>query len=216
MTILTQRSAASKPTTLPILLGQLAAIDLWNSTRRDRLQALTVSGSSREGRLDASRQREALNRAHQALLAQLDQALAAETSRMQVSTSPTAVLAHRQQWFTQRVARALVALGVHVTAVVDNGADALGVIVAEQPHLLLVEEALPMLTGRQVLAEAAFFSPTTHIAVQVPVSDRIGDFLEAGARTVMTRQVPPSDVAQSMWVLLTASDQEPTPTSAAP
>jgi CheY-like chemotaxis protein len=62
---------------------------------------------------------------------------------------------------------------------VDNGADAVGVVAAEQPDLLLVEDRLPMVSGEQVIAGVRTFSPNTLIAAQVAYSDRVGALLDA-------------------------------------
>ena len=54
---------------------------------------------------------------------------------------------HRQAWFRGKVASGLQAGGVAVEADLENGADALGAVVAEQPDFLLVEDKLPMVSG---------------------------------------------------------------------
>lgn len=200
MTVMSKPSSSEQ--TIPLLLRQVAAIDVWTRTRRDQQQTLLTEPISREGRLDAARQLEALDRAHASLVARLDLALAADVGALQASTAPRAVLAHRHEWFVQKLAEALTELGIRVLAVLDNGADAVGAVVAEQPELLLVEEALPMLTGQQVIAETAFFSPATLAVVQVSQGDRVGSLLDAGARMALTRQVPPADVAAQMVALL--------------
>lgn len=115
------------------------------------------------------------------------------------------MLVHRQEWFVQTMTRALAERGVRVVAALTNGADAVGVLVGEQPDLLLVEESLPMMTGQQVVAEAVRFAPATMLVAQVTSADRIGAFLDAGVRAAVTRQVPPADVAQQMRELLPGS-----------
>lgn len=163
-----------------------------------------MAGPSREARWDADRQRKALDRAHQALVAWLDEALHADPGPLCSTTRRRAILVHRQQWFLRQMTAALAEVGVCVVAALDNGADAVGSLVAEQPDLLLLEEPLPMMTGRQVVAEAARFAPATVLVAQVTHADQIGHLLDAGVRAAVTRQVPPADVAQQMRALLDA------------
>lgn len=198
-------SSSPEQVTTTLLCRQLEAIDSWNRARSRRQEALEEAGPSREARLDAARQLAALDRAHAALLALLDEALAVDPYPLRSGTGCRAVLVHRQEWFVGTMTAALAQLGVTVVAALGNGADAVGVLVGEQPDLLLVEESLPMLTGQQVVAEAVRFSPGTVLVAQVSSADRIGDFLEAGVRAAVTRQVPPADVAQQMHALVRGS-----------
>lgn len=205
MALETQSSSTSEHVTTTLLRRQLRGIDAWNTARCQRQRLLAVAGPSREARWDADRRLEVLDRAHQALVMRLDAALAADPWPLPSGTGRRAVLVHRQEWFVQKMTAALTGLGVTVVAVCDNGADAVGILVGEQPDLALVEESLPMLTGQQVVAEAVRFAPATMLVAQVRHGDRIGDFLDAGARTAVTRQVPPADVAQQMSALLSGT-----------
>lgn len=87
----------------------------------------------------------------------------------------------------------------------DNGADAVGLVVAEQPDLVLVEDTLAMLPGLEVIREVRRFSPDTVVVAQAAYGDRVGQLLDAGATTVITRSVPPHDVAQSVLRLMRAA-----------
>jgi DNA-binding response OmpR family regulator len=69
------------------------------------------------------------------------------------------VLAHRDDRLRRKVAHALQDHGVHVVTGTDTGADAVGVIVAEQPELVLVEDTLSMLAGLEVIRDVRRFSP---------------------------------------------------------
>ena len=91
-----------------------------------------------------------------------------------------------------------------MVARLDNGADAVGLSVAEQPDLLLVEDALAMVPGEQVVRDVRRFCPHTVVAAQASHSGRIGPLLEAGATTVFSRQVSGPDVARAMLRLLAA------------
>ena len=71
-------------------------------------------------------------------------------------------------WFLAKVTCALADHGVQVVASTDNGADAVGTIVAEQPDLVLIEDTLSMLAAVQVIREVRRFSPETVIAQRKP------------------------------------------------
>ena len=185
-----------------LLVRQLAAIDAWNAARRQRELALDVSGASRETRLDGSRRRESLARTHAALVARTHDELSLSPSMEARPSGPRVVVAHRQPWFAERVCEALRAEGADVVAVVDNGADAVGTLVAVQPHLLLVEEFLPLVTGAEVVAEAALFAPRTLVVAQVAYAETSGLLREAGAHAVVPRSVSPAGVATGMLTLV--------------
>lgn len=198
-------SPRSEHVTTSLLRRQLEAIDAWNVARAELPALLPVSRISREDRLDAARRHEAQDRAHAALIARLDALLAADAQPLLTDPAPRAVLVHRQEWFVRAVASALEDLGVRVLTTLSNGADAVGVLVAEQPELLLVEESLPMMSGRQVVAQAQRFAPATVLVAQVSCTADLGTFLDGGVRAAVARQVPPADVAQQMSALLPGS-----------
>ena len=205
MTVDTEAPPVREPATTTLLLRQLQGIDDWTSARRLHQQELAGAGPSREGRLDGARRLEAWDRAHHALITRLDDALTGADFPLVSKPGLRAIVVHRQQWFVQKLTEALRELHVAVVAVCDNGADAVGTLVGEQPDLLLVEESLPLMPGQQVVAEAVRYAPATMVVAQVSHGDRIGDFLDAGARAAVTRQIPPADVAQQMHALLGAS-----------
>jgi CheY-like chemotaxis protein len=185
-----------------LVVDQLGAIDRWNGSRRMAEQASELAARTREARLDHSRRMEVLRRQHDALLARTAQQLA-DSARVLRTTAPRrAVLVHRDEWFRGRVAAALVARGVDVVSELDNGADAVGCVVAEQPDLLLVEDRLPMLSGEQVLAEVRAYSPSTRCGAAVEHDGRGAALLSAGAAAVWSRRVPPVDVALGLGRLV--------------
>lgn len=198
-------SSRPETATVSLLRRQLDAIDAWNVARSQLSSALPVDRVPREARLDAARRHEAQDRAHAALIARLDALLTADAYPLLIDPAPRAVLVHRQEWFVRALASALADLGVRVVATLGNGADAVGVLVAEQPELLLVEESLPMMSGRQVVAEAQRFASATVLVAQVSCTEHLGAFLDEGVRAAVTRQVPPADVAQQMSALLQGS-----------
>jgi CheY-like chemotaxis protein len=202
-TVDTADRTSQRSSVAALVVRQVEAIDAWNAALPQRQRALFSLELSREGRLDAVRRRDVLGHAHNAVLARARQALN-EDRCPPPGTSATAVIAHRQEWFTAKLSAALVERGMHVIAAADDGATALGIVVVEQPDLLLVEDQLPMLSGQELIAEAALFAPATVTAGQVAHGDRIGLMLDAGARTAFARQVPPVDVADQLLMLLQA------------
>ncbi len=116
-----------------------------------------------------------------------------------------AVVAHRQEWFVSQTTAALREHGITAVAATDNGADALGFVVAEQPDLLLVEDKLVMLSGIELVAEAAIFAPHTIVAAQVRNNDDVASMLDAGARLAFARQVPPADMAKALAEMLSGT-----------
>lgn len=184
-----------------LLIRQVEALDAWNTALAQRLDALSALERSREGRLDAARRRQVLIHAHEAVLNAARGAI--EEERWPPAQTPIrVVIAHRQAWFTARLSSALVERGVQIAAAVSDGATALGLVVAEQPDLLFVEDHLPMVSGQDLIAEAARFAPATITAAQAAHGDRVGLMLEAGARTAFARQVPPVDVADELLSLV--------------
>ena len=187
---------------LDLVAQQLEAIASFTSAQRAAREAAAAAVASREMRLDHDRALEVMQREHEAVVARAHE-------QLRLSGQPTCggsriVLAHRNEWFLGKLSSLLGSRGWHVVAMLDNGADAVGVAVAEQPEVLLVEDALAMVTGEQVVREVRHYCPRTVVAAQVAYGDRIGALLEAGAAEVFTRQVPPDDVASRLVELVSA------------
>jgi hypothetical protein len=195
---------ATRPTELELAMQQLAAIQLFSSQRAAAL-AVEAAAHTREMRLDAARRLDVLRRKQEALVARAHEQLARPGPGLFDEAPVRAVVAHRSEWFVDKLTAALTQGHVEVVARTANGAEAVGVCVAEQPDLLLVEESLEMLPGLEVVWEVQRFSPYTTTAVQVGYGDRVGEMLEAGAVTVFTRQVPPADVAEQLLALVSRS-----------
>jgi hypothetical protein len=179
---------------------QSEALKRWAAVRAAREQTLRAMVSSRESRMDTDRRLTILERADRAVhrtSANGSHSAAPATAHM------TAVIAHRHDWFVGKIADALAEHGVAVVAACNNGADALGTIIAEQPDLVLVGDALAMLTSEELIAEVALLAPQTVVAAQVGHGDQVGRMLDAGARTAFTRQVPPAEVAAALAQSLT-------------
>lgn len=187
---------------LDLAAQQLRAIETFNHARQMAEQAAAAAGRSREMRMDAARSLEVVRRQHAALVARVDEQLRASGSVLRGAMSHRVVLAHRNAWFVDKVSRALHEHGLEIVASVENGADAVGAALAEQPDLLFVEDRIAMIPGEEVLREMRRYCPDTVLAAQVDGSHRVGVLLEAGANAVFTRQLPPTDVAGRLQELL--------------
>lgn len=180
-----------------LLSDQLDGLARWHRDRQRRMQAAEAVHDTREQRLDLRRRMEALRRAQDALLARADDSI--EGSLELLSQSPArSVLAHRSEWMRHKLALGLEELGVTVVAELENGADALGVSVFEQPDLLIIEDRLPSMTGMEVVTSIRQLAPKTWVAAQVDDEDGVAPMLEAGADAVFSRHVPPQLVVEQV------------------
>jgi CheY-like chemotaxis protein len=204
---MSDRSLFPRPTEAEIARLQLQALEAWHRARRIAEQAAAVAHQSREARMDLDRRLEVLRAQHEVIIRRTEDQLRESVRLMRALPSPRAVVAHRNEWFRAKVCADLQARGVDVLAQVENGAEAVGILVAEQPELMLVEDRLEMISGEEVVREARRYAPATLIAAQVAYEDRIGPMLEAGANTAYTRRVPPLDVAADLYRLLVREDQ---------
>ena len=184
---------------------QLAAIGSWNAARRAeeaRARAAETSTASREQRLDLTRRMDVLRREHEALIRRTDEQLRESVALLQATAPRRAVVAHRNAWFTRTVTDALTEGGFTVVAQPANGADAVGVVVAEQPDLVLIAGVLPMISGVQVIREVRTFAPRALVAAQAENDGQVGTLLEAGAAIAFTRRVSPVEVSRELCQLL--------------
>lgn len=146
-----------------------------------------------------------LRRQTEALLARSAQSLRACGQGPLLEPAPRrAVLGHRDVWFIERVASGLARRGVETTACSDNGADLVGIAVAEQPDLVLVEQQLRMMPGCRVVEEVLRYCSRAVVVAQVPSGEDVAAMVDAGAVAVFTRQVTPADVAAELGRLLLA------------
>ena len=192
-------------TELDLAAQQLQAIARFNDARRTAVTAAGAASRSREMRMDLTRSLEVLRREHDAVVRRAHEQLRVAGRLLQETADRRVVIAHHNEWFVGKVAQALQDRGVVVVAQVDNGADAVGIAVAEQPDLLVVEDTLAMVPGEQVVRDVRRYCPQTLVAAQVAHGDRVGPLLQAGAAAVFTRQVPPLDAVTSMLQLLEAA-----------
>jgi len=196
-------------TQLDLMTAQLEAVDAWHRARRAAAVAADSAAVTRESRLDLSRRMDARRHEQQALLARADQHLR-ESGQVLTGRAPTrAVLAHRNGWLRDAVAKRLTAEGVEVVGMFEDGADAAGTLVVEQPDLLLVEDRLPTLTGVEVVRRARDFSPQTVVGAQVLDSAGVQALVDAGAQAVFTRRVPPAEIADRLLSYVRSGSRDP-------
>ena len=189
---------------LELLQSQLAAIDAWNRARRACEEAEASVDMTREMRLDVSRRMEARRREQAAVVARADAHLRASGTVVAKNAAPRAVLAHRSTWLRDKVAARLTDSGVTVVASLEDGADAAGVVVVEQPDLVLVEDRLPTLPGQELVRRVRSFSPRTLVGVHVLDGGAVAPFMDAGAQAVFTRRIPPVEIADELLTCLKA------------
>lgn len=115
------------------------------------------------------------------------------------------VLVHRNAWFRGRVRETLEQAGVDVVAELDDGAQAVGTIVAEQPDLALVEDLLPSYPGLEAVARLRRHCPDVLVAVALAGSSQARSFLAHGVQVVSTRRMPPAEVASELLRCLEAA-----------
>lgn len=184
---------------------QLQAVEHFNRARRLQEHEAAAATASRELRMDAARSMDVLRRQHDAVVARADEQLRATGELLHSIAVRRVVLAHRNDWLVRKLVLVLEEQDVRVVARTDNGADAVGLTIAEQPDLVLVEDTLAMMAGLEVVQEVRRFSPDTVVTAHAAYGDRVGQLLDAGATRVFTRRTPPHDVAQGMLQLVGAA-----------
>lgn len=188
---------------------QLRAITAYNRAEEAGAQAVLAAGQSREMRLDVRRRRDARLREQRALMDRADEHLSRSGHLLAGRLQVRAVIGHRNAWLRERVAARLEALGVAVVGVFDDGADLAGTLVVEQPELVLVEDLLPTVTGIEVVRRAALYAPQALVGAQTLDGEGVPRLLEAGARVVVTRRIPPGDIAEQMVSALDTTEGPP-------
>jgi CheY-like chemotaxis protein len=194
---LSRRAATAAPADR--ILRQVTAIDAWIAARRKLEHAWRPPRVNGDDRMDVDPQLEVLRRTHDVIRGRCARELEGDVGPMR-SPGLTAVVAHRDTWFVDKVALLLEDRGVTVLACTDNGAEALGVVVAEQPDVLLLSARLAMMPGRLLLTETHLFAPGTLRAVQASDQQQ-EDQLRATSEAVFLRHHPPSVVADALVAL---------------
>jgi len=187
-----------------LILDQVRAIGSWVQDPVGHQPGCAPKGGRvpREMRLDLAGELEALRATHAAVVARAELQLGQTGDPMWADSSCRAVLAHRDVWWRERVADCLTAQGVQVIAKAGDGVDAVGVLVVEQPDLVVVQDLLPLLPGLQVVRQARRYAPTSLIAAHLLDSRQAQPFLTAGADVAFNRLDRPGEVAEQLVALL--------------
>jgi CheY-like chemotaxis protein len=114
---------------------------------------------------------------------------------------PKVVVALRDEWFRDRIVKEFTGGGFRVVAEVQDGAAATGLVLAERPSVLVVQDRLPYFTGIDVIHRVRASAPHTVVAVQVLDGSQFGEYLDAGAHAVFTRRKRPIEVARLVMEL---------------
>lgn len=183
---------------LDLTRARLHAIDAWHRARRRSEAAAESAELTREMRLDLNRRMQARRREQAAIVARADEQLRCSGDVLRAETEVRVVLAHRNAWLRDKIASRMAEQGLRIVGVFDDGADAAGTIVVEQPDLVLVEDRLPTLPGLDLVRRVRAYSSNTVIGVQVLDSTGISPFVDAGAQAVFTRRIPPADIADQL------------------
>lgn len=175
-------------------LARQQALAAWTS-RRDVLEQLPeLPGSAREAHQEADRRTAARDRERQALLSRL-------------TTDPTSarvrvVVAHRRAWLRTALRTGLESAGIGAVEECEDGATALGAVVAAQPDVVLVQQQLPWLDGLEAVRQMRLYAPESLIAVQLDSPHAARDAREAGATLVLPRTERPQDVVARLCQLV--------------
>jgi CheY-like chemotaxis protein len=189
-------------TEIDLIRRQLDGLAAWHRARRAAERAGMTDHASREARADHRRRLDVMDAEHRAIVERVEFQLRASVHPLAGECPPRAVLAHRNPWFLTKVSSELLVGDVQIAAAVTDGAQAVGVVVAEQPDLLLVEDPLPMLASADVVRKARSYAPTTLVVAQVAYDERIPVLLDAGAALALSRRVTPAQVALETLELL--------------
>jgi hypothetical protein len=176
---------------IDLALAQLAAIHQW---LRDAARTSTAVPAG-------------LDRQRRALTARAHEQLILSGAPLQRALPRRVVLAHRTDWFADKLVHALRGTELLLVSRVGDADEAVGCAVAEQPDVLLAEDELRGMPMVELLQNVLTYSPHCAVGVQVQDCEQIGRLLDAGAAFVCHRQVPPVEVAQQL-VQLTGPEVE--------
>ncbi len=161
----------------------------------EKARAVPLAGLFRDQKVDLRRRAASLTR-------MVEVAGGYWPSPMLASDQPRVLIAHQQQWFADALAKALRRLDLHVVGLVTDGADAVGLAVAAQPDIILLEPVLSRMTGLQVLHDLQTFAAEVRTVVRIPHDSAGPEMLSAGAAAVLLSSVPPQQAARDLHGLL--------------
>lgn len=167
---------------------QLRAIAAFHHARAIAAWAAAAGERSREMRDQDVRRLEVLRRKHEAVISRTDEQLRSSGVRPSATLRRRVVLAAPEA--DAGVVAALEGHGLRVVAQVDNGADAVGITVVEQPDVVVVREPLAMVTTEDVVRDVRRYSPETGIVAFAVTHERARACADAGATVVLTGGLP--------------------------
>jgi CheY-like chemotaxis protein len=182
---------------------QRAAVAAWTRQAELLTELTAAETTSREDRMDAQRRLDGLRRTQEALQAR------AHTVHAPPEDRPRAVLVHRNAWLRDKLTLHLAELGVQVLAEAEDGAEGLGIAIAEQPDVVLLEDRLPSLPAVELVAGVREYVPDALVAAHVEHQEDVPALVEAGASAVFSRRVPPEVIADELAGLLEHPRDEP-------
>lgn len=144
------------------------------------------------------------------MVAHIERQEAGDDSPARAVAARTVLIVHRDQWFAGRLSQALADDDTAIPYVSADGAAGIGILVAEQPDVVVIEDRLTSVTAVDFVTRAGVLAPRTAVAVQITTAQAAAEVLAAGASAVFTHRAPPADAAQHVEALLTAG-AGPTP-----
>lgn len=190
-------AASATRSDLDLLHDQLRAVESWVADHRLAPEAAGAV-MSRQARVDFSRRQEVLTRTRQALIDWTAHQLGQSGHPLRSSAQARVVVAHRNEWFKDKLVTALRDRGMNVVAVLEDGASAVGVSVVEQPDLVLLEDKLTFVPGLEVIRQLRRYAPTSFVAAQVEHDGEVALFLRVGAGAAYPRRIPAGELAASL------------------
>jgi CheY-like chemotaxis protein len=184
-----------------LLQAQCDGTRAWFVASKAREMFENSRRESREAKIDARRRLDALRRANAALVARSKVAVVV-AQQLPPGAAPRALVVHRQDWMRGKLVLGLRGQGLEIVAEATDGAEALGIAIAEQPDLVVIEDRVPSMTTTEVLRSLREFAPGTVSAAQVEHGDEKEEMLEAGASVVFSRRTPPAELCEQVAAFL--------------
>ena len=175
---------------------RLQPIAAFHHTSAIAAWAAAAGQGSREMRQQDTRRLEVLRRKHQAVIERAHEQLRSSGVRPAAARRRRVVLADRRP--SDGVVAALEGHGIRVVAQVDDGADAVGIAVVEQPDVVVVREPLGMVASEEVVRDVRRYSPRTGIVALAVTRERARACAAAGATVVLPGQVPIPDLVSHL------------------
>lgn len=187
---------------LSLATRQLQAIDAWNRARRQVEGRSQRSGPGAQVPAEPATRRAVLRRKHQALVDRTHAQLAASGAVLRSTAAHRLVVVHRDTDFATRLTQALVGAPLALSGWAVDGADGVGLAVAEQPDVVLLEESPLSVPIDEALADLRTYCPQAGLVVQVGDTQRVGDLLRSGTAMVLHRQLPVEQVVARLRALV--------------